>query len=100
MTDDTLARDAILLALTGWDPEVWIDELGKAAPRRPDGLSRMERRDPSIPLRKWLEAYGLLAGRSCPISKPFFSLGGRGWITSLLIQSADVPISRGGVCET
>lgn len=73
MANET-GKGRILLALTGWTPEVWIDELGKAAPDRevtlePDGTA-----DPSIHYAVvWKQSPGLLS--KLPNLKAIFSLG-------------------------
>jgi hypothetical protein len=41
-------KGRILLSVTGWSPDVWRDELQKAAPDRPVVLEPEGPRDPSI----------------------------------------------------
>ena len=67
-------KGRILLALTGWSPDVWIDELGKAAPDRAVTLEPDGPEDPSIHYAVvWKQRPGLLT--RLPNLKAIFSLG-------------------------
>lgn len=64
----------ILLALTGWQPDVWLKELAAAAPDRPVTLEPDGATDPSITYAVvWKQRPALLAG--LPNLKAIFSLG-------------------------
>lgn len=89
--DDSKGR--ILLALTGWQTKLWIDELGKAAPNRavtvePDGEA-----DPTIHYAVvWKQRPGLLS--NLPNLKAIFSLGAG--VDHIFADTSlpDVPIVR------
>ena len=71
---DSIGKGRILLALTGWSPEVWIDELGKAAPDRPVTLEPDGEADPSIHYAVvWKQRPALLS--KLPNLKAIFSPG-------------------------
>lgn len=71
---DTIENGQILLALTGWAPEVWIGELAKAAPGRTVTLEPDGEADPSIEYAiVWKQRPGLLS--KLPNLKVIFSLG-------------------------
>ncbi|MDP2732735.1 MAG: glyoxylate/hydroxypyruvate reductase A, partial [Hoeflea sp.] len=73
MTDNS-AKGRILLALTGWTPEVWIKELAKAAPDRAVTLEPDGEADPSIHYAVvWKQRPALLS--KLPNLKAIFSLG-------------------------
>jgi glyoxylate/hydroxypyruvate reductase A len=72
MSDTKKGR--ILLALTGWAPDVWTQELAKAAPDRPVTLEPDGEADPSIEYAiVWKQRPGLLS--KLPNLKVIFSLG-------------------------
>lgn len=67
-------KGRVLLALTGWDPEVWVNEIGKAAPDRPVALKPEGEADPSIHYAVvWKQQPALLS--KLPNLKAIFSLG-------------------------
>ncbi|KGF70157.1 2-hydroxyacid dehydrogenase [Hoeflea sp. BAL378] len=71
---DTTQKGRILLALTGWSPDVWLDELGRAAPDRPVTLEPDGAADPSIHYAVvWKQRPALLS--KLPNLKAIFSLG-------------------------
>ena len=73
MTDNT-QKGRILLALTGWSPDFWLDGFGKAAPDRPVTLEPDGEADPSIHYAVvWKQPPGLLS--KLPNLKAIFSLG-------------------------
>jgi len=73
MTGNT-AKGRILLALTGWTPEVWIKELAQAAPDRAVTLEPAGEADPSIHYAVvWKQRPSLLS--KLPNLKAIFSLG-------------------------
>lgn len=73
MTDNS-AKGRILLALTGWTPEVWIKELAQAAPDRAVTLEPEGEADPSIHYAVvWKQRPALLS--KLPNLKAIFSLG-------------------------
>ncbi|MBC7281722.1 glyoxylate/hydroxypyruvate reductase A [Hoeflea sp.] len=73
MTENT-EKGRILLALTGWSPDVWLEELGKIAPERPVTLEPDGASDPSIHYAVvWKQRPALLA--KLPNLKAIFSLG-------------------------
>lgn len=71
---DGIEKRRILLALTGWAPEVWVDELARAAPGWPVTLEPDGAADPSIDYAiVWKQRPGLLS--KLPNLKAIFSLG-------------------------
>ena len=71
---DSGKQGRILLALTGWSPDVWISELGEAAPDRAVTLEPDGEADPSIRYAVvWKQKPGLLS--KLPNLKVIFSLG-------------------------
>ena len=67
-------KGRILLALTGWTPELWTQEIAKAAPDREVTLEPDGAEDPSIHYAiVWKQRPGLLA--KLPNLKAIFSLG-------------------------
>ncbi|MDP2118898.1 MAG: glyoxylate/hydroxypyruvate reductase A [Hoeflea sp.] len=67
-------KGRILLALTGWEPDVWIDEFGMAAPDREVALEPDGEADPSIHYAVvWKQRPSLLS--RLPNLKAIFSLG-------------------------
>jgi len=92
MTDST-GKGRILLALTGWSPDVWIDELGQAAPDREVTLEPDGEADPSIHYAVvWKQRPGLLA--QLPNLKAIFSLGAGVDHVFADPELPDVPIVR------
>ena len=90
---DKIGKGRILLALTGWEPEVWIDELGKAAPGRPVTLEPDGEADPSIHYAVvWKQQPGLLS--KLPNLKAIFSLGAGVDHVFADTSLPDVPIVR------
>lgn len=71
---ETTDKGRILLAVTGWDPDVWRSELSKAAPDRSVVLEPAGSEDPTIQYAVvWKQRPSLLA--SLPNLKVIFSLG-------------------------
>ena len=71
---ETMDKGRILLALTGWSPDVWIEELAKAAPDRAVTLEPECAADPSIHYAVvWKQRPALLS--KLPNLKVIFSLG-------------------------
>ena len=71
---ENIDKGRILLALTGWSPEIWIEELGKAAPDRQVTLKPDGEADPSITYAVvWKQRPALLS--KLPNLKAIFSLG-------------------------
>lgn len=92
MTDSS-TKGRILLALTGWTPEVWINELAKAAPDRPVTLEPDGAADPSIDYAVvWKQRPALLS--KLPNLKVIFSLGAGVDHVFADPELPDVPIVR------
>lgn len=92
MTDND-SKGRILLALTGWQPEVWLEELGKAAPDRPIIFEPDGAADPTIHYAVvWKQRPGLLS--NLPNLKAIFSLGAGVDHVFDDISLPDVPIVR------
>tara|TARA_R110002020_G_scaffold285595_2_gene501121 strand:+ start:2304 stop:3269 length:966 start_codon:yes stop_codon:yes gene_type:complete len=92
MTDSN-GKGRVLLALTGWEPEVWINEFGKAAPDRPVALEPEGEADPGIHYAVvWKQPPGLLS--KLPNLKAIFSLGAGVDHVFADTSLPDVPIVR------
>ncbi|PHR23665.1 MAG: glyoxylate/hydroxypyruvate reductase A [Hoeflea sp.] len=92
MTDSN-GKGRVLLALTGWDPQMWVEELQKAAPDRPVVLAPNGETDPDIDYAiVWKQPAGLLS--KLPNLKAIFSLGAG--VDHVFADSTlpDVPIVR------
>ncbi|MDF1610350.1 glyoxylate/hydroxypyruvate reductase A [Hoeflea sp. YIM 152468] len=90
---DRHTNGRILLALTGWQSEIWIDELGKAAPDRAVTLEPEGEADPTIDYAVvWKQRPGLLS--NLPNLKAIFSLGAG--VDHIFADTSlpDVPIVR------
>jgi len=74
MTANNTSKGRILLSLTGWSPDVWLDQLAKTAPHRTVTLEPDSEADPSIDYAVvWKQPPGLLS--KLPNLKAIFSLG-------------------------
>jgi glyoxylate/hydroxypyruvate reductase A len=92
MTDNN-GKGRVLLALTGWEPQVWIDELRKAAPDRQVTLEPNGEADPDIDYAiVWKQPAGLLS--KLPNLKAIFSLGAGVDHVFADTSLPDVPIVR------
>lgn len=90
---DASPKGRILLALTGWQPDVWLKELAAAAPDRPVTLEPDGAADPSITYAVvWKQRPALLAG--LPNLKAIFSLGAGVDHVFADTDLPDVPIVR------
>jgi glyoxylate/hydroxypyruvate reductase A len=90
---DNDSKGRILLALTGWQPEVWLNELGKAAPDRPIVFEPDGEADPTIRYAVvWKQRPGLLS--NLPNLKAIFSLGAGVDHVFADTSLPDVPIVR------
>jgi glyoxylate/hydroxypyruvate reductase A len=86
-------KGRVLLALTGWEPQVWIDELRKAAPDRQVTLEPNGEADPDIDYAiVWKQPAGLLS--KLPNLKAIFSLGAGVDHVFADTSLPDVPIVR------
>ncbi|WP_417433165.1 2-hydroxyacid dehydrogenase [Hoeflea sp.] len=86
-------KGRVLLALTGWEPQVWIDELTRAAPDRPVVLEPNGEADPDIDYAiVWKQPAGLLS--KLPNLKAIFSLGAGVDHVFADTSLPDVPIVR------
>lgn len=85
------ATDTILLAVTGWDPDVWVSEFAKAAPKRKLVLNSTDKDKIRYAL-VWKQRQGSLAG--LPNLDVIFSLGAGVDHIFHDQQIPDVPIVR------
>ncbi|ATU92859.1 2-hydroxyacid dehydrogenase [Phyllobacterium zundukense] len=86
------ASDTILLAVTGWDPEVWQTEFAKTAPSRKLVLNADTDKDKIRYALVWKQRQGSLAG--LPNLEVIFSLGAGVDHVFHDQQIPDVPIVR------
>lgn len=71
---DTLRKGRILLSLTGWSPDVWVDALRREAPDREIVLAPDHPADPMIDYAVvWKQPHGTL--KDLPNLKAIFSIG-------------------------
>jgi glyoxylate/hydroxypyruvate reductase A len=91
---DTASRTGrILLSLTGWSPEVWVEELARAAPHRQVTLEPDGEADPSIEYAVvWKQRPKVLS--KLPNLKAIFSLGAGVDHVFADADLPDVPIVR------
>lgn len=71
---DTLRKGRVLLSLTGWSPDVWVDALRRQAPDREIVLAPDHPADPTIDYAVvWKQPHGIL--KDLPNLKAIFSIG-------------------------